>query len=388
MSESQHSSIENERLRRWRLVLGGGEADGVEIPLNQQDERIDGALQALYDSERSGGLGSFAPYVARWLGDIRTFFPTPVVRLMQKDALERLNLRQMLLEPEFLESVEPDVHLVSVLISLNSVLPAKSRETARLVVRRVVEELERRLASATRQAVLGALNKAERNLRPRYTEIDWNRTIRLNLKHYQPRFGTIIPENLIGYSRKRRTSLPQRTVILCVDQSGSMASSVVYTGVFGAVLASLRAIKTHVVAFDTAVVDLTEHLADPVDLLFGTQLGGGTDIHRALAYCHELVTQPRDTILVLISDLYEGGDRNGLFKRAQELVTSGVQVITLLALSDAGAPAYHPENAAALNEIGIPSFACTPDLFPDLMAAAIQRHDIRQWAALNDIVTR
>lgn len=381
------SQDENERLRRWRLILGGGEADGVEFDLNGLDQKMDRVLESLYDSKRSGGLGSSAPYVARWLGDVRSYFPASVVRVMQKDALERLNLRQMLLEPEFLENVEPDVHLVSVLISLNSVIHAKTKETARFVVRQVVEELERRLTNATKQAVLGALNKADRNLRPRFNEINWARTIRLNLKHYQPDYHTIIPEHLIGYGRKRSTSLPQRTIILCMDQSGSMASSVVYTGVFGAALASLRAVKTHVVAFDTSVADLTDNLDDPVELLFGTQLGGGTDIHRALTYCQGLIQQPQDTILVLISDLYEGGERGGMLRRAQELVDSGVQVITLLALSDDGAPSYHPEYAAALAEMGIPAFACTPDLFPDLMAAAIQRQDIREWAATNDVVT-
>jgi Mg-chelatase subunit ChlD len=378
---------EDPRLRRWRLILGGGEADGIDLSLSGADERMDRALEALYETERSGGLGSSAPYVARWLGDIRSYFPASIVRVMQKDALERLNLRQMLLQPEFLEAVEPDVHLVSTLIALNSVMPAKTRETARLVVRKVVEDLERRLANATRQAVLGALNRAERNLRPRYNEIDWRRTVQANLKHYQPAYRTIIPERLVGYGRKRSTSLPQRTIILCVDQSGSMASSVVYTGIFGAVLASLRAVQTHVVAFDTSVADLTEHLADPVELLFGTQLGGGTDIRRALAYCQELVQQPRDTILVLISDLYEGGSASEMLKRAAELVQAGVQVIALLALSDSGRPSYNEAIAADLAGLGIPAFACTPDLFPDLMAAAIQRQDVRQWAAQNDIVT-
>lgn len=381
-------SPQAERLRRWRLVLGGGEADGLDQTLDGLDQKMDRALQALYDTERSGGLGSSAPYVARWLGDIRSYFPSQVVRVMQKDALERLNLRQMLLEPEFLQTVEPDVHLVSVLVSLASVIPVKTRETARLVVRQVVEELERRLASATRQAVMGALNKAERNQRPRYADIDWNRTIRQNLKHYQPQYHTIIPETLVGYGRKRSTSLPQRSIMLCIDQSGSMAASLVYTGVFGAVLASLRAVKTQVIAFDTEVTDLSEHLSDPVELLFGAQLGGGTDISRALAYCQSIITQPQETILVLISDLFEGGNRQQMLKRAHELVSAGVQVIALLALSDQGAPAFDPHNAAQLAEMGIPAFACTPDLFPDLMAAAIQRQDIRQWAATNDLITK
>jgi Mg-chelatase subunit ChlD len=375
---------DDERLRRWRLILGGGEADGVGVGLGQDDLAIDRALGALYDGERRGGLGSSAPSVARWLGDIRGFFPSSVVRVMQQDALERLDLRRMLLEPEMLAAVEPDVHLVANLIALGGVMPARTRESARQVVRRVVEDLERRLANPLRQAVIGSLNRASRTRRPRHGEIDWHRTIRANLKHYQPELRTVVPETLIGYGRKRGAL---REVILCLDQSGSMATSVVYAGVFGAVLASLPALRTRVVAFDTAVVDLTDDLQDPVDLLFGVQLGGGTDINRALTYCQELTRQPADTVLILISDLFEGGNRDGMLRRAAALVGAGVQMISLLALSDDGAPSFDRSIAAALAGLGVPAFACTPDLFPELMAAAIERRDLGQWAASHEIVT-
>ncbi len=378
------SSADDERLRRWRLVLGGGAADGTSISLRGDDLKIDNALQALYDSDRSGGLGSSQPNIARWLGDIRTYFPSSVVQVLQRDALERLDLRQMLLQPELLEAVEPNVHLVADLLALKNVMPAKTTETARQVVRRVVEELQRKLANPTRQAIVGSLNRAARTRRPRHNEIDWHRTIRANLKHYQPSYRTIIPEQRIGYGRKR-TSL--RDIILCVDQSGSMGTSVVYSGIFGAVLASLPAVQTRMVVFDTEVVDLTDELHDPVDLLFGVQLGGGTDINRALTYCQGLVRRPQETILVLVSDLYEGGVREGLLKRAAALIGSGVQLLTLLALNDDGAPSYDHTIAAELSALGAPAFACTPDLFPDLMAAAINRQDIGQWAAAHEIVT-
>jgi Mg-chelatase subunit ChlD len=291
---------------------------------------MDDALSALYESDRRGGLGSSSPKVARWLGDIRSYFPTSVVKVMQQDALERLNLQQMLLEPEMLEAVEPDVHLVSNLMSLSQVMPARTKETARIVVRRVVEELLRKLENPTRQAVLGSLNRATRNRRPRHHEIDWNRTIRANLKHYQPDYRTIIPEVRIGYGRKR-SSL--RDIILCVDQSGSMATSVVYAGIFSAVLASMPAVQTQLVVFDTAVVDLTEMLQDPVEVLFGTQLGGGTDINQALTYCQGLVRHPQDTILVLISDLYEGGNQAEMRKRIAALAAAGIQCITPMSLT-------------------------------------------------------
>lgn len=374
----------DEKLRRWRLILGGNEADGTGCPLGADDLGMDKALDALYDSERQGGLGSSSPKVARWLGDIRQYFPSSVVKVMQKDALERLNLTQLLLEPELLEGVEPDVDLVANLLALKNVMPGKTKETARLVVRRVVEELERKLANNMRQAVMGSLNRASRNRRPRHSEIDWNRTIRSNLKNYQKEYKTIIPETRIGYSRKR-SSL--RDIILCVDQSGSMGTSVVYSGIFGAVLASLPAVQTKMIVFDTAVVDLSDNLQDPVDILFGVQLGGGTDINKALGYCQTLIRRPEETILILISDLYEGGNQQEMLKRVANIVGAGTQFVALLALNDQGAPYYDHKTAEIMAGLGVPSFACTPDLFPDLMAAVINRQDINQWAAANEIVT-
>lgn len=374
---------DNEKLRRWRLILGTDVNDTMGAALSASDSAMDRALGALYQSDRQGGLGSSAPNAVRWLGDIRQYFPISVVKVMQKDALERLDMKRMLLEPEFLETVEPDIHLATTLLSLSSVIPTRTRDTARLIVRRVVEEVEKRLKDKTRQAIIGSLNRAQRNLRPRYREIDWPRTIKANLKHYQAEYKTIVPKQLIGYGRKR-SSL--RDIILCVDQSGSMASSVVYAGILGAVMASLPAVQTRMIVFDTVVVDLTEKLQDPVDLLFGTQLGGGTDINSALSYCASLVQRPEETILVLISDLYEGGDRAEMLKRAAALVLSGVKVIALLALSDEGAPSYDHSVAGEFASMGIQSFACTPDLFPELIASAINRQDIGQWAAANNIV--
>ncbi|WP_008314898.1 VWA domain-containing protein [Leptolyngbya sp. PCC 6406] len=377
------SALNQERLRRWRLILGaetsaGGTAGDSEVSLGVADRAIDQTLEALYDCDRKGSLGASSPRVARWLGDIRTYFPPSVVKVMQQDALERLNLRQMLLEPELLEAMEPDVNLVSNLLAFSSIMPAKTKETARLVVRRIVDDLIRKLENPTRQAIAGSLNRATRNRRPRHNEIDWHRTIRANLKHYQPTLRTIIPETRIGYGRKR-TAL--RDIVLCVDQSGSMATSVVYAGIFSAVMAMIPAMKTHLVVFDTAVVDLTDLLQDPVEVLFGIQLGGGTDINRALTYCQSLIRNPQDTILVLISDLFEGGNAAEMRQRVSSLVHSGVQMITLLALNDDGVPCYDGTTAQFMTTLGIPAFACTPDRFPDLMAAAIKRQDLRQWVA-------
>lgn len=358
---------------RWKLVLGSPADAGGQIAFIPDYGRMDEVLTALYDGERkrAGGLGGSAPKVSRWLGDIRQYFPSSVVAVMQKDAMERLGLNQLLLEPEILRTVQADVHLVGVLMSLGRVMPAKVRSTAREVVGKVVRELEEKLSNPLRQAVQGALNRAVRNPRPRYQEINWAATIRANLKHYQPAQRTIIPEKLVGFGRRGQAL---KEIVLCVDQSGSMASSVVYAGVFGAVLASIKAVKTHMVVFDTAVADLTADLQDPVDLLFGIQLGGGTDINLALTYCQQLITRPTDTILVLISDLYEGGNEKALVQRTAQLRAAGVTFIVLLALSDDGSPSFDRRLAEQLAGLDIPSFACTPDRFPDLMAAAIQGH--------------
>ncbi|BAH49835.1 VWA domain-containing protein [Rhodococcus opacus] len=375
-----------ERLRRWRLLLGNAAEESTGGLTSRTDAAMDGALAALYDTgsegsksrRRGAGLGGSAPKVARWLGDIRTYFPSSVVQVMQKDAIDRLGLTQLLLEPELLDAVEPDVHLVGTLLSLNRVMPETSKATARMVVEKVVREVEDRIAQKTRTAVTGSLNRAARTTNPKYRDIDWHRTIRANLAHYLPEHKTVVPERLLGYGR--RSQAVHRDVVLAIDQSGSMASSVVYASVFGAVLASMRALKTSLVVFDTAVVDLTDKLSDPVDVLFGTQLGGGTDINRAIAYSQSLIDRPAESLFVLISDLYEGGIRAEMLRRMAAMKNAGVQVVVLLALSDDGAPSFDHDNAAALGALGIPAFACTPDKFPELLALALERGDIGRWA--------
>ena len=381
------ADLDQDRLRRWRLVLGGGEADGTGVALSTDDNGRDAALGALYaererpagdGTKRAAGLGGSAPAISRWLGDIRRYFPTSVVTVMQRDALERLNLRQLLMEPELLGSLEPDVHLVTQLVSLSKAMPSETRDTARQVIRKVVDDLERRLAEKTRSVISGAIARADVTRRPRARDINWDRTIRKNLRHYQPEHRTVVPEVLLGHGR-RTSSL--RDVVLAMDQSGSMAASVVYSSVFAAVMTSIRAVQTRLVAFDTEVADLTDELADPVELLFGVQLGGGTDINRAVGYCQSLITRPTDTVFVLISDLYEGGVEDDLLKRVAAMLSAGVVVVVLLALSDGGAPAFDRRLAAKLSAMGAPAFACTPDLFPDLMGAAIARRDVAAWAA-------
>jgi hypothetical protein len=409
---AQPTVSESERRRRWRLLLGpavddvwsqadsdaapdetptdrAGDGDstpgaerapaaGATPALRGDDRRIDAALGALYDrgeqgsrgAGRAGGLSRSKPSVMRWLGDIRRYFPTPVVQVLQRDAVDRLDLRQLLLEPELLHTVEPDVHLVTLLVELNRHLPDETRATARLVIASVLADLERRLADHTRQAVRGALSKSARTRRPRPGDIDWPTTITANLRHWIPEHQTVVPERLIGHGRRQRSLA--RDVIIAVDQSGSMADSVVYASLFAAVLAQLPALRTSFVAFDTAVTDLTAYLHDPVEVLFGVQLGGGTDIANGLAYCQRLIERPRESVLFLVSDLFEGGSAEMMRRRVRELVESGVHVVVLLALSDEGTPAHDHDHASALAALGATVLSSTPDQFPSLLADVLR----------------
>lgn len=378
-----------EKERRWRLVLG---ADDSGSGLSESDQRLSQALNALYGGidvepgkKGRGSLSRSAPTVSKWLGDIREFFPSSVVQVVQRDAFERLGLKQMLMEPEFLNAIEADVHLIADLISLRSIIPEKTVDTARQVIKKVVDELMARLEQKTTEAIRGAVNKSKRSFRPRFSDIDWPRTITANLRHYQPEYKTVVPEKLIGFMRQSRRIVDLDEVILCVDQSGSMATSVVYSSIFAAVMASIPAVKTKLICFDTAIVDLTEELADPVSVLFGVQLGGGTDINQAIAYCESKIERPSKTHLILITDLYEGGNADQLKGRIANLIRQDVNVITLLALSDDGRPSYDTRLAGEFAELGSPVFACTPDQFPDMMATALKREDVLAWAANQDI---
>ncbi|MEO9898917.1 MAG: VWA domain-containing protein [Paracoccaceae bacterium] len=384
--------VSQERERRWRLAVGG-EDDA----LPAGDQRLSAALSALYrgpededgkkgkSKRQKGGLGRSAPQVARWMGDIREFFPSPVVQIIQKDAFERLGLQQMLMEPEFLAAVEADVNLVADLVSLRNAMPEKTKAAAREVIAKVVAELMERLERKTAEALRGAVDKSKRTSRPRFADIDWPRTIQKNLHTWQPDHQTVIPEVLVGFQRKQRRIVDLDEVILCVDQSGSMAPSVIYASIFSAVMASLPVVQTKMVCFDTAILDLTDQLQDPVEVLFGVQLGGGTDINQAVAYCENKIERPTKAHMILITDLYEGGDAKELVARVARMIGMGVNVIVLLALSDQGKPFYDPDLAAKMAALGAPVFGCTPDQFPDMMAAALRREDIHAWAAKEDI---
>lgn len=388
--------VNKDNLQRWRLILGSASEEvltglgGGSLDLDNDYRVMDEALAAIYDEanegslgvakgQRSGSLGKSSPAVAKWLGDIRRFFPDDVVTVIQQDAIERKGLTQLLYEPEVLKNVKPDIQMVATLLSLRGKIPERTKDTARELVSEVVKEIMKRLESDIRSSVMGALNRRQHSPIPNVQRIDWKWTIGRNLKNYNKQLNKLIPERVYYFEGGKKSR--NWTVILDMDQSGSMADSIIYGSVAGSILASMPALKTHVVVFDTEVVDLSEQCAnDPVEMLFGVQLGGGTDINKSAAYCQKLITEPSKTLFILLTDLYEGGNAAGLIRRMSEIVESGAKAVCLLALSDEGKPIYDEAMAKKLVAIGVPCFSCTPGLLPEFLEGALEGYDLGSLA--------
>ncbi|AMD84096.1 VWA domain containing CoxE-like protein [Capnocytophaga haemolytica] len=374
-----------EHITRWRLILGQDVRAMGEAALSEEQSLLDATLAALYDdteggkgSGRGAGLGKSAPNLAKWLTDVRNFFPPDVVSIIQADAIERKGLTKLLFEPETLKNVKPDIAMVGTLMALKGQIPKKSKDSARELVKAVVDEIMKRMEQDLRRAVTGALNKKAHTPIANFSSTDWKRTINRNLKNYDTETKRLIPEKFYFFERTQKQK--SWTVILDIDQSGSMCDSIIYSSVMGSIFASMPALDTHVIAFDTEVTDLTELCRqDPVDMLFGVQLGGGTDINKSVAYCQTLIENPRKTMFILISDLYEGGVRAGLLRRLEQMHSDGVKVMVLLALSDSGRPDYDEKLGKEIAKKGIACFACTPDRLPDLVAAALKGDDLNKF---------
>jgi NAD(P)-dependent dehydrogenase (short-subunit alcohol dehydrogenase family) len=377
-----------EALLRWRLALGpemerassalgmGGLASGAgRLGLREEDlGEIDDALTFPYgDGDRRSGGG---PYVPRWLDAIRRHFGQETVALMQKDAIERKGITKLLFEPETMPLLEKNVELVALLLSSQGMIPDAAKEAARAIVREVVEDLRRRLELAVRTAVYGALRRDRHSPMPLLRNLDWQRTIRTNLKGWDAERQRLIPERIHFWANQRRRH--EWDVILVVDQSGSMARTCVYASVMAAIFASLDALRTRMVLYDTEVVDVSHLLDDPVEILFTAQLGGGNDGKRALAYVQDTYLEnPEKTIFLWITDLGEPQqDFPEIVSRMRTLVDSKVKTFVLLALDEGGRPWFDHELAAKLTEIGVLCFGCTPRRLVDVMERAIKGQDV------------
>lgn len=378
-------------LLRWRLALGpeaeksapelglrtlqqaGAGVDGVD---GERLRDFDDALGFAYDAEgarRAGSAGS-RPYLPKWLGLLREFFTKDVVALVQKDAIEKRGLTELLFEPETLPLLDKNVELVTTLLSARGLVPDRAKDIARQIVKEVVDDLRKQLESEVRTAILGAVRRNADSPLKLARNIDWKRTIDKNLRGWDRERRRIVPDRIYFWANQRRRH--DWDVVIAVDQSGSMGESVVYSSVMAAIFASLDVLRTRLLFFDTEIVDVTPLLVDPVEVLFASQLGGGTDINRAVAYATEhFIEKPEKTIFLLITDLFEGGDAEALVARVRALVDSKVKVLVLLALSDSGTPSYDHELAARLAALGAYCFGCTPKLLVRVVERIMKNQD-------------
>ena len=380
----------NDSLRRWRLILGSeaqkrmeGMGDGPD--LSQEDLMMDTALDAIYNRDMKFGFGGGAgkgassPQISRWLGDVRTLFDKDIVKIIQSDAMERCGLKQLIFEPELLENIEPDMHMASMILALKDQIPKQSKENAREFIRKIVEQINALLETDLKRAVTASINRKLHSPIPSASALDFQTTIRKGIKDYNTKLKKIIPQKYYFFERSATTAANKYTVILDIDQSGSMGESVIYSSIMSCILASMSAIKTKVVAFDTNIVDLSEKCEDPIDLLFGFTLGGGTDIEKSIKYCTKYIENPKKTIFFLISDLEEGGNRAGLLRRLTQMKEDGVIVICLLAISDSGKPYYDANMAQRIANNGIPCFAAAPQMLPRLLEKAMKNEDMSEF---------
>ncbi len=388
-----------ERVRRWRLILGQESQErfqtmnGVgDMVLSQEQFLMDQALAAIYNRSGAGGFGNGGrgagkgpsnPQISQWLGDVRSLFDKDLVKIIQSDAMERCGLKQLIFEPELLENLEPDVNMAATILLLKDQVPKRSKENAREFIRKIVEQINQLLESDIRRAVTAAVNKRQHSPIPSAAALDYQTTIRRGIKNFNPQIGKVVPEHFYFYDRTSKTAANKYTVILDVDQSGSMGESVIYSSIVGCILASMAAIKTRIVAFDTKVVDLTEKCDDPVDLLYGFQLGGGTDINQSVAYCQTFIENPKKTLFFLVTDLMEGGNRAALVRRLGEMKEDGVTVVCLLAVADGGKPYYDAQMAQKVAVLGIPCFACNPERLPELLEKALKGQDLSGFSGEN-----
>jgi Mg-chelatase subunit ChlD len=378
------SNHQEKTLARWRLVLGHYAKDQISVGMSAEQQRIESALDFLYSREyqgrgvrgerdpnaaRGGGLEPSQLTVPRWLSEVRELFPKETVAVIEKHALDRYGLTELVTDPEILRRLEPNFDLLKMLLTFRGHLQGEVLNEARRIIRNVVEEIKRRLTAEVRRAFAGRRNRFRHSNVKIAQNLDWRGTIRKNLKNFDSRRRQMVVDRVLFFSRIQRR-LPWR-IILCVDQSGSMAGSVIYSAVMAGILSNLPLIDVKLVVFDTAIVDLSDRIDDPVETLLSVQLGGGTNIGQAMRYCEQLMDDPHRTIVVLISDFCEGASPGPLLLSCRRLREAGARLLGLAALDENANPSYDVHMAEMLAETGMDIAALTPKHFAEWLAKTI-----------------
>ena len=368
---------EKEMLSRWRLVLGQFADDN--LPLEGSDGDADDALSFLYDREygsgrdirqgQSGGRGASILTVPQWISKVKTLFPKQTADILQKDALNKYGIDEMLTDPDVLKNLSPDIDLLGKLLSFRNIIPSKTRHMADEIIRKCVEEIQKKLETNVRRCFYGKKLSSTQSYYKIFRNFNFRKTIEQNLKNYSPEFNTIIPRRLYFSNTVKRYN--PWDIIILVDQSGSMCNSVIYSAVIAGIFAKLPFLRTNLAVFDTSVVDLSEYVSDAAELLMKVQLGGGTDIFKALCYGESLIHHPAKTIVILITDLYEGGDIRHLYRKCSDILEGGSKLFVLPALDYDGEPSYNRPAAKYIAAMGADVAAVTPEKLADWIGQII-----------------
>lgn len=370
----------DDALQRWRLVLGRFGERSLGRGLTGRAQRMDAVLDYLYgreyrgrgvrDSERPkerrGSLDPSQLTVPDWLHRVRELFPRETAEVIQRHALERYQMTELVTDANVLEKLEPNYDLLKTVLTFRGLMRGRVLDVARSIVRKVVEEIRRKLESDVRRTLSGRLNRFQHSPLRISQNLDWRGTIRRNLKHWNRERRKLMVQDVRFFSRVTR-GLPW-DVIVCVDESGSMIGSVIHAAVMAGILTGLPSLRVKLVIFDTSVVDLSGHVDDPVEVLMSVQLGGGTDIGGALRYCEQLIVNPQRTALVLISDFQEGASPNVLLATVERLAEARVRMLGLAALDQDAAPVYDVGMAQKLAERGMEIGALTPTKLAEWLA--------------------
>ncbi len=354
---------------RWRLILGQFAEE--QLPLGEGFGEADEALSFLYDREYSGrgvrtdsggqqgGRGGSVLTVPDWLHKVRKLFPKQTSEILCHDAMEKYGIEELLCDPEILRNIEPDITLLGKLLSFRSVIPENVKAQADEIIRRIAEEIRKKLENDVKKAICGKRASSSNSYYRVYKNFDFKRTVERNLKNFNHEVGTIIPRQIYFHDNVKRYN--PWDIIILADQSGSMANSLIYSAVTASIFARLPFLTTHLAVFDTAVVDLSEHIDSAADILMKVQLGGGTDIFKALCYGEKLIKTPAKTIIILITDLYDGSDIRLTYRKCADLIGGGTKLFVLPALDYEGEPVYNRTAAKTLAKLGAQVGAVTPE---------------------------
>lgn len=366
-------------LNRWRLVLGSMSDNSLSFSGSDREimsfEDMEQLLDYLYShaqgddvrgesiSDRSGGLGESQLTAAKWITKVRELFPKQTAEVLERHALDEFKMTELLTDKKVLEQMKPDMSLLKTVLQLKHLMKGEVLETAKKIARAVAEELSEKLAQSTRQALTGRLDRNSRSPVRSARNIDIHKTIRRNLKNYDKENETLVLKDVYFSSRVKKYN--KKTVIIAVDESGSMLGSVIYSAVMAQIISKLPFAEIKLVIFDTEIVDLSGMVEDPVEVMMSVQLGGGTDIGKALSYCESLIQTPSDTCVLCVTDLCEGGYPHILLNTAQNIMTSGAKLSFLTALDECANPVYDKNMGQLLADMGAFVGALTPDQLGD-----------------------